>query len=140
MLLAARALPGAAAGSKWLLELAPEPQIALMAAEGSKLLLAPGAEPQSARKVLPEFAPEPQNARRMLFELALKPQNVARASRKVPLEPTAVGCVFCLRSKWPLKEFCLLFVYYRHPLLLGSTSLRASYARIHLSIYINMYT
>ena len=42
--LAARACPGAAAGSKWPLELAPEPQNA------RKVLLKPGPEPQNAEK------------------------------------------------------------------------------------------
>ena len=57
--MAARACPGAAAASKWPLELAPEPQNA------RKVLLKPGPEPQNAREVLLEPAPEPQNARKV---------------------------------------------------------------------------
>ena len=57
--MAARACPGAAAGSKWPFELAPEPQNA------RKVLLKPGPEPQNAREVVPELAPEPQNARKV---------------------------------------------------------------------------
>ena len=62
--LAARACPRAAAGSKQLLELGPEPQNA------RKVLLKPGPEPQNARDVLLEPAPEPQNARKLPLELA----------------------------------------------------------------------
>ena len=97
--MAARACPGAAAASKWLLELAPEPQNA------RKVLLKPGPEPQNAREVVLEPqnapkmplepAPDPQNARRVSLELAPEPQQ----ARKVPLEPTAVRCVRFLRSK-----------------------------------------
>ena len=60
-------------------------------------------------------------------------------ARKVPLEPTAVRCVRCLRSKWPLEKCCLLFFHSRHQLLLGSALLRACYARAHTSIYIYIY-
>jgi hypothetical protein len=101
--MAARAWPGAAAGSKWPLELAPEPQNA------RKVLLKPGPEPQNAREVLLEPAPEPQNARKVPLEPAPEPQNARKVSlepapepqqaRKVPLEPTAVRCVRFLRSK-----------------------------------------
>jgi len=58
-----RAHPGAADGSKWPLEPAPEPQ--------------------NSRKVPLESAPEPQNARRVPLESAPEPQN----ARRVPLEP-----------------------------------------------------
>ena len=87
--MAARAWPGAAAGSKWSLELAPEPQNA------RKVLLEPAPEPQNARKVPLEPALEPQNARKVSLEPAPAPQQ----ARKVPLEPTAVRCVRFLRSK-----------------------------------------
>jgi hypothetical protein len=46
----------------------------------------------------------------------------------------AVRCVRFLRSKWPLEKCCLLFFCSRHQLLLGSTLLRACYARAHTSI------
>ena len=69
------------------------------------------------------------------LEPAQEPQN----TRKVPIEPTAVRCVRFLRSKWPLEKCCLLFVCYRHQLLLGSTLLRACYARVHTSIYIYIH-
>ena len=78
---------------------------------------------------------EVQNARREPLEPALAPQH----ARKVPLAPTAARCVRCLRSKWPLGECWLVFVYYRHHLFLGSTLLRACYARVHTSIYIYIY-
>ena len=61
--MAARVRPGAADGSKWPLEPAPEPQ--------------------NTRKVPLEFAREPQNARRVPLESAPEPQN----ARRVPLEP-----------------------------------------------------
>ena len=141
--IAGRACPGAAAGSKWPLELAPEPQNA------RKVLLKPGPEPQNAREVVLEPAPEPQNAPKMRLEPAPDPQNARRVSlelapepqqaRKVLLEPTAVRCVRFLRSTWPLEKCCLLFVCYRHQLLLGSILLRACYARVHTSIYIYIY-
>jgi len=51
--MAARACPGAAAGSTWLLKSAPELQNA------RKVLLKPGPQPQNAREVLFEPAPEP---------------------------------------------------------------------------------
>ena len=54
----------------------------------------------------------------------------------MPFEPTAVRCVRFLRSKWPVEKCCLLFVFYRHQLLLGSILLRACYARVHTSIYL----
>jgi len=79
--------------------------------------------------------PEAQNARRVPPEPALELQH----ARKVPLEPTAVRCFRFLRSKWPLEKCCPLFVCYRHQLLLGSTLLRACYARVHTSIYIYIY-
>ena len=101
--MAARACPGAAAGSKWPLELAPEPQNA------RKVLLKPGPEPHNAREVLLEPGPEPQHARIMPLEPAPELQNARKVSlepapepqqaRKVPLEPTAVRCVRFLRSK-----------------------------------------
>ena len=151
--MAARALPGAADGSKWLLEPAPEPQ------HGSKWLLEPASEPQLARngrssalESAPEqqcstgaarvclgtaecstdaarATPEAQNARRVPLEPAQEPQH----ARKVPLEPTAVRCVRFLRSEWPFEKCCPLFVLYRDQLLLGSTLLRACYARVHTS-------
>ena len=74
--MAARACPGAAAGSKCPLEHAPEPQNA------REVLLKPGPELQNAREVLLELAPEPQNARKVPLELAPEPQN----ARKVSLE------------------------------------------------------
>ena len=69
------------------------------------------------------------------LEPALEPQH----ARKAPLEPTAVRCVRFLRSNWPLEKCCPLCVCYRHQLLLGSTLLRACYARAHTSIYIYIY-
>ena len=74
--MAARAWPGAAAGSKWPLEPDPEPQLARAmaarawssAAAGSKWLLARAPEPQNARQVPLESAPEPRNARLVTFE------------------------------------------------------------------------
>ena len=60
-------------------------------------------------------------------------------ARKVSLEPTAVRCVRFLRSKWPLEKCCPLCVFYRHHLMLGSTLLRACYARVHTSTYIYIY-
>ena len=75
---------------------------------------------------------EVQNARREPLEPALAPQH----ARKVPLAPIAARCVRCLRSKCPLQECWLVFVYHRHHFFLGSTLLRACYARVHISIYI----
>ena len=73
--MAARAWPGAADGSKWLLEPAREPQMARNgrssppgAADGLKWPLEPAPEPQNTRKVPLESAPEPQNARQMSLE------------------------------------------------------------------------
>ena len=74
-----------------------------------------------------------EDARQVPLEPALEPQH----ARKVPLEPT-VRCVRFLRSQWPLEKCCPLFVFYRHHILLGSTLLRACYARVHTSIYINI--
>ena len=72
--------------------------------------------------------PEAQNARRVPLVPAQEPQH----ARKVPLEPTAVRCVRFLRSKWPLEKCRLLFVFYRHQLLLGATLLRACYAQVFI--------
>jgi hypothetical protein len=105
--MAARACPGAAAGSKWPLKPAPEPQNA------RKVLLKPGPQPQNAREVLFEPAPQPQNARKVPLELAPEPQN----ARKVPLEPAP-------EPQHALEKYCILFVCYRHQLLLSSTLLR----------------
>ena len=105
--MAARACRGAAAASKWPLELAPEPQNA------RKVMLKPGPEAQSAREVLLEPAPEPQTARKVPLELAPEPQNV----RKVPLEPAP-------EPQHALEKCCISVVCYRHQLLLSSTLLR----------------
>ena len=48
----------------------------------------------------------------------------SQLARTVLREPTTVKCVRVLRSGWPLQNCCLLFVCYRHLLLLGSPSLR----------------
>jgi hypothetical protein len=53
--MADRAHPGAAAGSKWQLEPAPEQQ------NTRKMQLESGPEAQNARRVPLESAPEPQN-------------------------------------------------------------------------------
>ena len=129
--------PGAADGSKWPLEPAPEPQntrkvpleFALEPRSARRVPFEPAPEPQNARRVPLEPAPEPQDAPRVPLEPALEPQH----ARKVPLELTAVRCVRFLRSKWPLEKCCLLFLYYRHHFLLGSTF--ACYARVRTSIY-----
>ena len=125
--MAARACPGVAEYSTGAARACPG------AAECSTGASRASPEPQNARRVPLEPALEPQNARRGPLEPALEPQH----ARKVPLEPTAVRCVRFLRSKWPLEKCCPLFVFYRHHLLLGSTLLRACYARVHTSIYIN---
>ena len=78
---------------------------------------------------------EVQNTRWEPLETALAPQH----ARKVPLAPTAARCVRCLRSKWPLEECWLVFVYYRHHLLPGSTLPRACYARFQISAHIYIY-
>ena len=119
--MAARACPGAAEYSTGAARACPG------AAECSTGASRASPEPQNARRVPLEPALEPQNARRGPLEPALEPQH----ARKVPLEPTAVRCVRFLRSKWPLEKCCPLFVFYRHHLLLGSTLLRACYARVH---------
>ncbi len=82
--MAARACPGAAAGSKWPLELAPEPQNA------RKVLLKPGPEPQNAREVLLEPAPEPQNARKVPLEPAPEPQTARNGPSSLPRVRTLV--------------------------------------------------
>ena len=128
--MAARACPGAAEYSTGAARACPG------AAECSTGASRASPEPQNARRVPLEPALKPQNARRGPLEPALEPQH----ARKVPLEPTAVRCVRFLRSKWPLEKCCPLFVFYRHHLLLGSTLLRACYARVHTSIYIYMYS
>ena len=128
--MAARACPGAAEYSTGAARACPG------AAECSTRASRASPEPQNARRVPLEPALEPQNARRGPLEPALEPQH----ARKVPLEPTAVRCVRFLRSKWPLEKCCPLFVFYRHHLLLGSTLLRACYARVHTSIYIYTYS
>ena len=90
--MAARAWPGAAAGSKW-----PSKNASRTRSETAKFLI--GA-----------LRAEVQNARRELPEPALAPQHVP----KVPFAPTAATCVRCLRLKWALEECCLLFVHSRH--------------------------
>ena len=138
--MAARAWPGAADGSKWLLEPAPEPQMSRNGRSSpprsrkyskSAARVCPGAAEWStgAARVCPGTAecstgaaratPEAQNARRVPLEPAQEPQH----ARKVPLKPTAVRCVRFLRSKWPLEKGWLLFVFYR----------------VHTSIYIYIY-
>jgi len=74
--MAARAWPGAADGSKWLLEPARSRRCLEMVARAR-----PGAA--NTRKVQLESAPEPQNARRVPLESAPERQN----ARRVPLEP-----------------------------------------------------
>ena len=139
--LAARNTATVVKTSRWLemLEPAPEPQLA----QNGRSSLQPAPEPQNARKVLLKPGPQP-HARWPLEPARLAPGSSRRSwpaleqqhARKVPLETTAVRCVRFLRSKWPLEKCCPLFVFYRHHLLLGSTLLRACYARVHTSIYI----
>ena len=74
------------------------------------------------------------NARLEPLEPDLAPQH----ARKMPLAPTAARYVACLRSKWPLEECWLVFVYYRHHLVLGSTMLRARYAWVYIYIYTDL--
>ena len=88
--MAARAWPGAATGSKWPLEPAPEPQLARNGRSGSPrsrrwLEMAARARPGAAEylKSADRVCPEPQNARRVPLESASEPQN----ARRVPLEP-----------------------------------------------------
>ena len=87
--MAARAWPAAANGSKWLLEPAPEPQMARNCSNCSKLLLEPERETLMARN----GCPEPQMARnrpaaadgsKWLLEPAPEPQ-LARNCRSSPL-------------------------------------------------------
>ena len=75
-------------------------------------------------------APEAQNGRRVPLEPAQVPQH----ARKVVFEVTTMRCLRFLRSQWPFEECCPLFVFYRHQLLLGSTLLRACYARAHTTV------
>jgi len=127
--MAARARPGAAEFSKSAARVCPG------AAECSTgaARVCPGTAECSTGAA--RATPEAQNARRVPLEPAQEPQH----ARKVPLEPTAVRCVRFLRSKWPFEKCCPLFVFYRDQLLLGSTLLRACYARAHTSIYICIY-
>ena len=139
--MSARACPRTAAGSKWPLKPAPEPQNArkvLLKPEccsslprsrsmlekcrsslprshstRSKWPLKPAPEPQNARKVLLKPGPQPRNAREVLFEPAPQP----RSARKVPLAPAP-------EPQHALEKYCILFVCYRHQLLLSSTLLR----------------
>ena len=120
--MAARARPGAAEYSKSAARVCPGAAECSMGAAR----VFPGTAECSTGAA--RATPEPQNARRVTPE-----------ARKVPLEPTAVRCVRCLRSKWPLEKCCLLFFHSRHQLLLGSALLRACYARAHTSIFIYIY-
>ena len=63
----------------------------------------------------------------------------AAACSKSVARAHSLRSVRFLRSKWPLEKCCLVFFYSRHQLLLGSTLLRACYARVHTSIYIYIY-
>ena len=141
--MAARARPGAADGSKWSLEPAPEPQ--------------------KTRKVQIEFAPEPQNARWVPLESTPEPQN----ARRVQLEPprrgarcstgsarACPGAAACSKSaarahSREVRSFLALEMAARKvlpPVRLLSAStfarrslLRACYARVHTSICIYIY-
>ena len=154
--MAARACPGAADGSKWPLEPAPEPQ---MARNGRS------SRPRS-RRILEKCRSSLLRSRRMLggcrSSLPRRRRRLdgcrsshpggaegstgaaracpgAAACSKSAARATAVRCVRFLRSKWPLENCCLMFVFYRYQLLLSSTLLRACYARVHTSIYIYIY-
>ena len=142
--MAARAWPGAAAGSRngrsslahsrnWL-------EMAARACPGAAECLtgaAPRISPGTAKCSIGDLRAiaEVQNARREPLELVLAPPH----ARKVPLAPIAARCVRCLRSKWPLEQCWLAFVYYWHHFFLGSTLLRACYAQVHNSTYMYSY-
>ena len=74
-----------------------------------------------------------------LFSESLCLATICFAHGYAPARPaSAVRCVRNFHSKWPLKECLLLFVCYRHQLLLCSTLLRA-WICTGLALAINKY-
>ena len=149
--MAARAWPGAADGSKWLLEPAPEPQLARNGVSSPPrsrkwLEMAARARPGAAEystgasRVCPGAAECSTGAARACPGTAECSTGAAQACSgaaacsKSAARAHSHRCVHVLRSKWPLEKCFLLFFYSRPQLLLGSTLLRAYDARFHTCI------
>ena len=122
--MAARACPGAAAGSKWPLKPAPEPQ------NSRKVLLKPGPEPQNAREVCCSSLPRSRRMLQKCRSSLLRSHRMLEKCRSTCPGATAGSRSAArahsreVRSFLALEKCCLLFVCYRQQLLLSSTLLR----------------
>ena len=120
-------------GSKWPVEPGPEPQCARNGRSGlarSRRWVAKCSNQLQNREMLDWCLSSHRGSAECSMGAARASSGATACSKRSARLPRGA------RSKWPLEECWLVFVYYRHHLLLGSTLLLACYG-VHISIYIS---